>query len=68
MERSVPPSLEGRGWAPLPTAVAPKHRGPFTQDILHILYILVILRKQARKSSEDVQAAGYAQFEKVWAG
>ena len=24
--------------------------------------------KQARKSSEDAQAAGYAQFEKVWAG
>ena len=23
--------------------------------------------KQARKSSEDAQAAGYAQFEKVWA-
>ena len=32
----------------------------------------IILRKrflkQARKSSEDAQAAGYAQFEKVWAG
>ena len=26
-----------------------------------------ISTKQARKSSEDVQA-GYAQFEKVWAG
>ena len=25
------------------------------------------LLKQARKSSEDAQAAGYAQFEKVWA-
>ena len=25
-------------------------------------------KKQARKSSEDAQAAGYAQFEKVWAG
>ena len=24
--------------------------------------------EQARKSSEDAQAAGYAQFEKVWAG
>ena len=24
--------------------------------------------KQARKSSEDAQAAGYARFEKVWAG
>ena len=24
--------------------------------------------KQARKSSEDAQAAGFAQFEKVWAG
>ena len=24
-------------------------------------------KKQARKSSEDAQAAGYAQFEKVWA-
>ena len=24
--------------------------------------------KQARKSSEDAQAAGYAQFEKDWAG
>ena len=23
--------------------------------------------EQARKSSEDAQAAGYAQFEKVWA-
>ena len=23
--------------------------------------------KQARKSSEDAQAAGYARFEKVWA-
>ena len=23
--------------------------------------------KQARKSSEDAQAAGYAQFDKVWA-
>ena len=26
------------------------------------------LWKQARKSSEDAQVAGYAQFEKVWAG
>ena len=24
--------------------------------------------QQARKSSEDAQAAGYAQFQKVWAG
>ena len=24
-------------------------------------------QKQARKSSEDAQAAGYARFEKVWA-
>ena len=24
-------------------------------------------KKQARKSSEDAQAAGYARFEKVWA-
>ena len=24
--------------------------------------------EQARKSSEDAQAAGFAQFEKVWAG
>ena len=24
--------------------------------------------KQARKSSEDTQAVGYARFEKVWAG
>ena len=24
--------------------------------------------KQARKSSEDTQVAGYARFEKVWAG
>ena len=24
--------------------------------------------QQARKSSEDAQAAGYAQFEQVWAG
>ena len=24
--------------------------------------------KQARTSSEDAQAAGYAQFEKVWVG
>ena len=27
-----------------------------------------MMRKQARKSSEDAQATGYAQFEKVWAG
>ena len=26
-----------------------------------------IFRKQARKSSEDTQVAGYARFEKVWA-
>ena len=26
------------------------------------------LVQQARKSSEDAQAAEYAQFEKVWAG
>ena len=25
------------------------------------------LMKQARKSSEDAQATGYARFEKVWA-
>ena len=25
------------------------------------------LKKQARKSSEDAQAPGYAQFEKAWA-
>ena len=30
--------------------------------------LLVGLLKQARKSSEDAQAAGYARFEKVWAG
>ena len=32
------------------------------------LNILAKQKKQARKSSEDVQAAKYAQFEKVWAG
>ena len=29
---------------------------------------LLLLKKQARKSSEDAQAARYAQVEKVWAG
>ena len=28
----------------------------------------VVGLKQTRKSSENEQAAGYAQFEKVWAG
>ena len=27
-----------------------------------------MLIQQARKSSEDTQVAGYARFEKVWAG
>ena len=29
--------------------------------------IFSFIHKQARKSSEDAQAAGYARFEKVWA-
>ena len=33
-------------------------------DVLGIWFFVV---EQARKSSEDAQAAGYAQFEKVWA-
>ena len=41
--------------------------------IFAIFYIGVLATvylgdKQARKSSEDGQATGYAQFEKVWAG
>ena len=28
----------------------------------------ILLQKQARKSSEDAQAGGFAQFEEVWAG
>ena len=34
-----------------------RHRTPY-----------LAIGKQARKSSEDAQAVGYAQFEKVWAG
>ena len=35
--------------------------------IFKISFVSQVSGKQARKSSEDTQA-GYAQFEKVWAG
>ena len=35
---------------------------------IRFLRSILFPKKQARKSSEDAQAAGYAQFEKVWAG
>ena len=31
-----PPLIRGSGLVSLPNAVAPEHRGPFTQDILDI--------------------------------
>ena len=37
-------------------------------SLIDALQYSVTQIEQARKSSEDVQAAGYAQFEKVWAG
>ena len=40
-----------------------------TQSCTPVTFSLIkVPNKQARKSSEDAQAAGYAQFEKVWAG
>ena len=37
-------------------------------SLIDALQYSVTQIEQARKSSEHVQAAGYAQFEKVWAG
>ena len=38
------------------------------EKTLNIISKLPFPIKQARKSSEDTQVAGYARFEKVWAG
>ena len=38
------------------------------ERILEVIFPPKLPLKQARKSSEDAQATGYAQFEKVWAG
>ena len=52
-----PPEVPDDGWSPQ----FQKFVFKFPQTGLDVL------KEQARKSSEDAQAAGYARFEKVWA-
>ena len=47
------------------------HKIDISNLIQNLLFLFVndwVRFKQARKSSEDTQVAGYARFEKVWAG
>ena len=43
-------------------------RQPFEMKMVFEYFFRSILDKQARKSSEDAQAGGYARYKFVWAG
>ena len=44
------------------------HIGALKVGALTLIHADSLDSEQARKSSEDTQVAGYARFEKVWAG